>query len=387
MPVSAHSSRARWALGVAVVAVTALLAVPTVSADPIGDKRAEAERIASEVERLGTEIEVLAEEYNAATIHLQEIEAAVAAAEQKLATTQAELVARRDEVRAYAIEAYMRGEDTISVPLLGADDGTDVARITGYLRAAAGNREEVIDRLRATEEDVAAEQANLDDARAAAEDTAAVIAARRRGAEAAVAQQQQLYTQAQGELAELVRQEEERRAAERQAAAERAAAEAARQQAQAQSRRTSTGSGGSSGSSGGSAARPAPPSPAPAPPPAGDKAAIAVQTAYGQLGDPYVWGGSGPDGFDCSGLTMFAWKAAGVSVPHNSAMQYGATRRIEASQLAPGDLVFYGFSSIHHVAIYVGNGQIIHAPHAGDVVRVDSVHYWDDLRGYGRVAA
>jgi peptidoglycan DL-endopeptidase CwlO len=62
-----------------------------------------------------------------------------------------------------------------------------------------------------------------------------------------------------------------------------------------------------------------------------------------------------------------------------------ATRRIESDQLAPGDLVFYGFSRIHHVALYVGGGRIVHAPHAGDNVREDSIDYWDDLRGYGRV--
>ncbi len=106
--------------------------------------------------------------------------------------------------------------------------------------------------------------------------------------------------------------------------------------------------------------------------PASGGAATAVAAAKSKLGSPYVWAASGPSSFDCSGLTMWAWAQAGVSLPHSSSMQYGSGPKVSVSSLQPGDLVFYG-SPIHHVALYVGGGQVIHAPQTGDVVRYASV--------------
>jgi peptidoglycan DL-endopeptidase CwlO len=98
----------------------------------------------------------------------------------------------------------------------------------------------------------------------------------------------------------------------------------------------------------------------------------AVQTAAAQIGDPYRWGAEGPDRFDCSGLTMYAWRAGGVSLPHSSRAQYSSLPHVSLSELAPGDLVFSG-SPIHHVAIYEGDGVVIAAPHSGESVRRQSV--------------
>jgi cell wall-associated NlpC family hydrolase len=82
---------------------------------------------------------------------------------------------------------------------------------------------------------------------------------------------------------------------------------------------------------------------------------------------------------------MWAWAHGGVSLPHNSVMQWNSTTRVPMSAIQPGDLIFYGQPQIHHVALYIGNGTIIHSPGAGQVVRYDSVYYWDELVGAGRV--
>jgi cell wall-associated NlpC family hydrolase len=95
----------------------------------------------------------------------------------------------------------------------------------------------------------------------------------------------------------------------------------------------------------------------------------AIDFACAQLGEPYQFGADGPSTWDCSGLTMKAWAAAGVSLPHSSAMQAGYGSRISISELRPGDLVFY-YSPIHHVAIYLGNGLVIDAPHTGAFVNI-----------------
>lgn len=106
--------------------------------------------------------------------------------------------------------------------------------------------------------------------------------------------------------------------------------------------------------------------------PASGAARVAVEWAYRELGKPYVWAAAGPDSFDCSGLTMYVWGKAGVSLPHSAEMQYSSGPHIARTDLAPGDLVFFG-SPIGHVGIYVGNGNMIEAPHSGAVVRVSSI--------------
>ena len=111
---------------------------------------------------------------------------------------------------------------------------------------------------------------------------------------------------------------------------------------------------------------------------------VALTWAFAELGKEYVWGATGPDTFDCSGLTQFVWKAAGVSIPRVAADQYAWTIPVPLSQLLPGDLVFFGTTDIHHVGIYIGDGLMINAPHTGTVVQVSSI-WWSDLAGFGRV--
>ncbi|MFF4348053.1 NlpC/P60 family protein [Streptomyces sp. NPDC001530] len=99
------------------------------------------------------------------------------------------------------------------------------------------------------------------------------------------------------------------------------------------------------------------------------RAATAIAYAYEKLGSPYVWGATGPDAFDCSGLVQAAYRSAGISLPRTTYAQIDAGRRVSRSELLPGDLVFF-YSSISHVGIYVGNGQMIHAPNPTAPVRV-----------------
>ena len=103
-------------------------------------------------------------------------------------------------------------------------------------------------------------------------------------------------------------------------------------------------------------------------------AQVAVDTALAQLGKPYVWGAAGPNGFDCSGLTQYAYGAVGIGLPHSSRAQSGAGIPVAQADLQPGDLVFF-YNPISHVGIYVGNGQVVAAPTAGDVVKIQNMAY------------
>jgi cell wall-associated NlpC family hydrolase len=136
-------------------------------------------------------------------------------------------------------------------------------------------------------------------------------------------------------------------------------------------------------------ATPPPSTPPPSTPPpttapaVSRRASVAVQTARAQIGDPYVWGATGPDAFDCSGLTSYSWKAAGVILPRTSREQYAAGVKVARSALRPGDLVYFG-SPIYHVALYIGNNMMISAPQPGDVVKYQSLDAFSDYAGATR---
>jgi len=118
------------------------------------------------------------------------------------------------------------------------------------------------------------------------------------------------------------------------------------------------------------------------PPPSGGGAAAAVRYAYAQVGKPYQYGADGPSSFDCSGLTMMAWRQAGIDLPHSAAGQYGIGRHVSQSELQPGDLIFR-YSPISHVAIYIGNGLQIAATHTGSTVKIQAA-FTSSVVGFAR---
>ena len=162
-------------------------------------------------------------------------------------------------------------------------------------------------------------------------------------------------------------EEKERQRLAQLAREEREAARAAAVAAQAELNSSSSAGGGFTGSG---------------------RAAKAVMYARSQVGDRYVAAAAGPNSFDCSGLTMTAWRQAGVSLPHYSRSQYSVTRRVPLSQAQPGDLVFYFGRGTHHVGMYIGSGKMVHAanPRTGVVVsNILGPWYSSRFSGIGRV--
>lgn len=383
-----------------VVALLPTLASPA-RADEISDKKAQAEQIANDLDAQNRQMSILAEQYDQAQIQVQQLRDRQAAAEQKVSETDAEVAAIRTRLRGQSVAAYMRGGASRALEMLASTKTTDDLAVRGtYVRTLTASAGETLDALRDARKRLDDEQAALRDSRAQADAALKTVDAKRQQATALEQKQRDLLSKTQGELAALVQAEAARKAAEEAArvqaelAAKKAREDAAAQEAAAARARAATTTTTTAPSSplvtrkptttttapaGGGTSSP-PPSNAP-PPSSGASAAIAE--AQRQLGKPYEWGAAGPDSFDCSGLTMWSWRAGGKSLPHSTYAQWDSTSRVAIADLQPGDLVFFG-SDLHHMGLYVGNGQMIEAPYTGAYVRYASI-FRSDLYGAGRV--
>ena len=372
-------------LGVLVViaSLTPLFDAPA-HADDIADKQAEAARIAEQVEAEGQKVSMLAERLNQARLHADGVQAEVAKTQAEVARTDAEVAEAKETLKGYVVRSYMRGGRMSQLQLLlgGQGEANDLAVRNGYVKSLTADERQAIDALAAAREAAESKRDALEATQKEAKTALGAVEAERRAAAEAAAQAKATLSKVQGELASLVAAEEARRAEE---AARRAQAELAERRQREEAARQRQAATTTTTRRSGSTAAPAPsPDPDPTPAPAPNAgAARAVEEAKRQVGKPYEWGGSGPDTFDCSGLTAWAWRAGGKSLPHSSKAQYDATRRVSVDDVQPGDLLFYG-NPIHHVGIYVGNGQMIEAPETGKNVRYASI-YRRDMVGVGRV--
>jgi cell wall-associated NlpC family hydrolase len=354
------SNRLAAALAAAGVGASVLFAVPAApaGADPIGDARARAATLATTVKDLQNRAEVATERYDALEAKLG---AAVTA--RMLAQRDVDAAAAGSTVAQTVSEDRVRalyesgGPTTLLATVLDGSDLSDalsryhdVGLLLGNDRSRIGSAQQQV----AQAETVAA---RLQDAAAAVTRLQAQAGDAAAQVRALLDASQQALASANADVRRLVAQ----------AQAEAAAASAASFQQALEA------AGGSL------TADMTPPNPT---------VATVIAAAKSKLGDPYLWGGTGPDAYDCSGLTQFAYSAAGISLPRVAADQWNVGVHIDLADLLPGDLLFWATdtanpASIHHVAIYIGGGMMIAAPHTGDVVKVEPV-YMDGYIGATR---
>jgi len=390
--------------------------VSSVSAAPTRD----IQQVQAEVQDLQMKAEAATERANAAQIKLQGIQSDLGAIKSRADRERADLAALTGSINDIARAVYSAGGFDPALQVLLADDPAQFlaqAAVMGQLEQSQ------VDQLRQTQTArlrLAQTEAEITDRESAATQTSQEMQAAQADAAGQLQAAQDVLSSLQAEerkrLEELAAQQRRQ-----QMAAAAAVAAAARQQPQGNGGNsadtgnasnpvgqdaspTTSGtqdpgtqdSGASSAAAGGSTDSGSSSSGAQDNGPAasgggfsgGGRAAIAVQYALAQVGDNYVAAAAGPDAFDCSGLTMTAWKQAGVSLSHLSYAQFDETRRVPVSEIQPGDLVFYFGSGAHHVGIYVGGGKMVSAsnPSAG-VQLIDFLGPWygDRFSGVGRV--
>jgi cell wall-associated NlpC family hydrolase len=353
--------------------------------------------------------EQAAEAYNGARIAWHSAEAAAVAARHRVVLAERNAATARRQLAGYLVTADNSGNDLSSFSIaLTADGPHRLLRDMSNADASAQTLDARLQTWRATSSIVKVYRAAAESALVAASAAKQRAHQARSAAAAAVAAQRAavvtIGAQRRTLLAELaraqhvsvalakqrqhgleVRREARRREHEREMllAQQRREARQQRREARAQQREQQHQTGGGSGTTPPPPAPTPTPTPSPTPPPtATGNAQAAVNFAYAQLGDPYVWAAAGPNAWDCSGLTMGAWAAAGVSLPHYTVSQYYATTPVSYSQLRPGDLIFWASNpsdpnTIFHVAIYIGNGKMIQAPHTGEYVEISDVFSWE----------
>ncbi len=334
--------RARVVTRVLVAAVAACVALPLAAGSAGADPTASVDQVRARVDALGEQMNAVVEQYNAVQERLGAAQQSRAQLRRRLAADQAELRGLQARIGRFAAAAYRQGGMPSPVmALLGAEDPAQSLARAQSLDVIGHHQADLIEQMRSVRHRVADAE---DGARRAVEAAKAL----QREAAAKKGRIEQMLQAQRAELARLQASQRARYFAER---AQEASSWAAL-------RGSYTG-------------------------PASGRAGAAVRFAYDQLGKPYVYGAAGPNSYDCSGLTMRAWEAGGVSLPHNAEMQQQSTRSVSPSDIQPGDLVFFG-SPAYHVGIYIGGGKIIEAPHSGDVVKIIALSRMPTPSGIGR---
>ena len=377
--------------GVVLIGIAALVMTgPAMAApkDEIRAKRVQAEQARAAVEALGMRLESAVERYNSAQSRLADVRAAIADNQRTMGVVRGSVLRARGALAERLVIEYRIGEPDVVVALLGARSLDEMLAQVTALRRASTTTSRVIGDLVAAQRELKRRQVKLRADQRRADALAAEAGAAKREIESGLAAQRNLVRGLEGEIAQLQREEAARQ--RRVAAEARRRLEAQRAVARAAAA-VDPGIGGSGSDGGGGAP------PIVAPPTNGSIGARAVAAAMRWLGTPYSWGGgnaSGPSrgiaqgagtvGFDCSGLTLYAYAQVGIGLGHFTGTQWRSGQRVgRMSDLAVGDLVFFG-GDLGHMGMYIGGGQMVHAPHTGDVVKISDIssgYYASQFRG------
>lgn len=325
----------------AVLALSLISAAVPAAASPVTDKRARAVVIKAQIDGLETKAEIATEDWNVARGDYDDLHGKVLKIGKDLKRINAKSTVLQTSLNTRAESMYRTGPLGVIDVLLGAATFDDFAATWDFLNEQNKQESENVAQLKGLRAEKKIAETDLKISQDAAKKVYDTMAARRSTILSAESKAKSLLKGVESEIAALQ------------------AADRARRRADA---RSYGGGGGGGGWDYGD------PSRAP-------RSGV-VQIALRYLGRPYVWGADGPGSFDCSGFTMFVYAQVGVRLPHSSRAQISSGARVSRANLQPGDLVFFG-SPIHHVGMYIGGGKMVHSPHSGDVVSIDSMNRYD----------
>lgn len=319
----------------------------------INQKRQQAAQVQAEIDQMDESLDIAVERYNVAREKLNQIEQAIEENRAKLAKTNEELRKSQDTFNKRLASIYKQGPMTVLPVIFNAQDFNSFLAQLSWLTKIANQDSELIKKIQRLKGEIEQTELKLEKDK---EDQLVLtngLKSQKNSIESQVSQKQNFLNGINNEITQVLREEEER---------QRQTQAAALRQVQQSQRASSASSPGSS-------------------PPKGGGGGSVVSIALSLLGVPYVYGGANPStGLDCSGLTMYCYARVGISLPHSSAMQYNRGAKVSYNSLQPGDLVFFG-SPIHHVGMYIGGGNYIHAPKPGDVVKISSLAARSDFAG------
>ena len=340
------------------------------STPQIRAQQAHEREVIAQVNEIGQHLQAVEDQAWNAQQRLNLVKRGLRQNEYKLHVAKGNLHAAQQQVMRRLYSLYVNGSPSTIDVIAGAKsvsqmiDRAESAQVLSNQDAALGRQ------ALSFEHSVQQRERQLEQLKGKREQALAEKEAKKREVASELAQEKRLLASIHTTIQHLQQQEAEREREARAAAEARLRAQLAAQAAEAQAAAAAQ------------AAQPSPPSDngvvtPPVSIPVGNSGAghpEAAQIALHYLGVPYVWGGSTPSGFDCSGLVMYVYAQLGISLPHYTVAQYHMGVAVSRSQLQPGDLVF--FDGLGHVGIYIGGGQFIHAPHTGDVVKISSLSGW-----------
>jgi peptidoglycan DL-endopeptidase CwlO len=350
--------RDKRVLSLFAVLAVALLAASSATGEPAGvaSKQAQAESVLAQIQSLDASLEHAIEAYNLANEKLKAIRSDLRENQVELQIAETNLKRAQSALASRVVAIYTSGEsDSTLDVLVGSRSLVDLVDGLEAVDRVSEQDAEVLGDVQQFRAQVKRQRALLKHARAQQAQLVAERAATKASIESRLSERQSMLSSIRSEIV-AIRAAERRRQAEleRQARARIAAPQPLIPEL--------------------AAAAPVAEAPSALPPAAPAKFGGVVGIAMQYLGIPYVYGGSTPAGFDCSGFVMYVYAQVGVSLPHNAAAQYGYGTPVDRSQLQPGDLVF--FNGLGHNGIYIGGGNFIHSPHTGDVVKISSLSGW-----------
>ncbi|HZG04245.1 MAG TPA: NlpC/P60 family protein [Streptomyces sp.] len=317
---------------VTVLTATAAAAVALTSQAAQAEPKPSKEEVKAKVDKLYEEAEHATEKYNGAKEKQEKLQKQVSNLQDSVARGQDELNKLRDTLGTMATAQYRTGGMDPSLQLFLSSDPDSYLAKASALDQLSSKQTEALRKIQSKQRALAQQREEASDKLKDLEDTRKELGEKKKKIQGKLAEAQRLLNTLTAQERQELAEEEER--------ANRASAE-----------RVDLGSS----------------------PSASSRAAAALNAAATKVGSPYVWGATGPNSFDCSGLTSWAYSQAGVSLPRTSQAQANAGTRLSQSELAPGDLVIF-YSDLHHVGLYAGNGQVLHAPKPGANVRYESIN-------------